>query len=221
MALPDLPDILAVFPGWSTAFELAYRQEQSRTQGGVTYVKDFGNPLWSASYQSKTLSPNELDEWRARLDALENGPRTFKGYPLSRVYPIAYPNGAGPTGSSFDGISAAVSAVGADNKSLQIDGLPATFALSVGDLLQIQHGSDPVRYDLYRMQEAATADGTGETGAFQVRPHLWPGVAVDSVVAVKRPWCLMQIVPGSISSPADPQTGRGSISFQGIEARDI
>jgi hypothetical protein len=213
-------DLLAAFPGWCTAFELGWRQEQSRTAGGVTYVKDLGSPLWTAAYQTQTLRPNQLDEWRARLESLENGMQTFKGYSLSRCFPIAYPNGSWPTGASFDGISAAVSAVGEDNRSIQIDALPVGFEWRVGDMLQVQHGADPVRYDLYRVQEPAMADETGETGSFEVRPHLWPGVAVNDVVSVKRPWCLMQIVPGSVSSPADPQTGKGSLSFQSIEVRD-
>ena len=206
---------------WTTSFELLWRQEQSRTAGGVTLLKDFGTPLWNGSWQSRTLSPNELDEWRARLDALENGLKTFKGYPLSRCYPIAYPRGSWPMGEAFDGQSATVYAVGAGNRSLRLDLLPAGFQLRVGDMLQVRHGVSPVRYDLYRVQEAALAAGNGITPEFEVRPHLWPGVAVDNLVSVYQPWCLMAIVPGSISSQADPQTGRGSVSFQAIEARDL
>lgn len=221
MALPDILDPLADFPGWTTSFELLWRQEQSRTAGGVTLVKDFGSPLWQGAWQSKSLSPNELDAWRARLDALENGMKTFKGYPLSRCYPIAYPKGAWPTGGSFNGRTATVYAVGAGNKSLRVDLLPAGFQLRVGDMLQVTHGASPTRYDLYRVQEAATAIAGGITPEFEVRPHLWPGVAVDNLVSIYRPFCLMAIVPGSIASQADPQTGRGTVSFQAIEARDL
>ena len=46
-------------------------------------------------------------------------------------------------------------------------------------------------------------------------------ITIDNVVSVYRPFCLMAIVPGSISSQADPQTGRGTVSFQAIEARDL
>jgi hypothetical protein len=220
MAVTYPLDILADFPGWSTAFDLAWRQEQSRTAGGTTYVKDLGNALWRATYTSRVMRPNELDKWRAKLDGLENGLQQFKGYSLSRCYPIAYPNGAWPTGSSFDGVSATIYDVDDDNKTIRVDGLPAGFALGVGDMLQIKHGADPVRYDLHRVQEAAIADSGGITPAFEVRPHLWPGVAVDDVVSVKSPWCLMAIVPDSIQSDADLQTGSGTITFQAFEARD-
>jgi hypothetical protein len=220
MAVTYPLDILADFPGWSTAFELAWRQEQSRTAGGTTYVKDLGSPLWRATYTSRVMRPNELDKWRATLDSLENGLRTFKGYSLSRCFPIAYPNGSWPTGASFDGVSATIYDVDDDNKTIRVDGLPSGLALSVGDMLQIKHGTDPVRYDLHRVQAAAIADSGGITPAFEVRPHLWPGVAVDDVVSVKSPWCLMAIVPDSIQSDADLQTGSGTITFQAFEARD-
>lgn len=212
MALTEPFDILPDFPGWTTTFELLFRQEQSRQANGRTIVKDMGSPLWQLSAQSKTMKPNELDYWRARLNALENGLMTFKGYKLSRTYPIAYPNGSWPTGGSFDGV-AAVHTVGGNNKSLRVDELPEGFALSVGDMISIGPG------DLHQVMEAATADASGITGTFEVRPHFWDGVAVNDDVLVYRPYCLMAVVPGSISTQAD-LSGRGSVSFQAIEARE-
>lgn len=211
-------DILATFPGWSIEFDLMWRQERSTTAGGATIVKDLGSPLWRASYVSRSLDANLLDEWRAKLDALENGLQSFQGYSLSRCFPIAYPNGSWPTGGAFNGQTATVYAIGSGNRSLQVDLLPAAFQLRVGDMIQIKRGSTD-RRDLHRVMEATAADVSGITTEFEVRPHLWPGVAIDDLVAVKRPWCHMKIVPGSISSQADLQTGRGTVSFQAVEAR--
>jgi len=205
-------DLLANFPGWCTEFDLLWRQEQSRQANGVTRVKDFGAPLWRGTFQSRSMRPNELDEWRARLRALENGVQQFRGVPLSRCYPIAYPNGSWPTGSAFNG-AAALASIGADRKSIGVKTLPAGFQLRVGDVIQI--GSR----NLHSVEEAATANAGGTTGTFEIRPHLWPETAVGDVVSVKRPFCLMTIVPGSITSTADPQTGRGSVSFQAVESR--
>ena len=218
MSLSYPLDLLDNFPGWSTEFDLLSRDELSRTAGGVTIQKNLGSPLWQGSYITRSLSPNQLDEWRARLNALENGQQRFKGYSLSRCYPIAYPNGSWPTGGDFDGVSATVYAIGSENKSLRVDLLPEGFEWRVGDMLQIKRGST-ARRDLHRVMEAATASGGGITPEFEVRPHLWPGVAIDDLVSVLRPWCPMMIVPGSVSSSADLQTGRGSVSFQAIEAR--
>jgi len=219
MAITYPLDILTGFPGWSTEFNLSWRQEQSRTAGGRTILKDFGSPLWRAAYVSRSLSPNELDEWRARLNALENGVHTFKGYRMSRCYPMAYPNGSWPTGDSFDGVSATVHTIADSNKAIRVDELPAGFQLRIGDMIQITRDGDPARYDLHEVQETSTASGAGLTPLFEVRPHLWPGVAADDLVSVRRPFCLMQLEPGSISDQADPSTGRGSVSFRAVEVR--
>jgi hypothetical protein len=200
------------FPGWSTSFELAYRQEQSRTANGRTVVKDLGSPLWTMSVQSRSLSINELDEWRARLESLENGLKTFRAFSKSRCYPIAYPNGSWPTGGAFGG-QGTLYAVNENRKAVMVSAFPVGFRLSVGDLIQIGPAN------LHRVMEAATVDGTGRSPEFEVRPHLWPASAVNDPVLVKQPSCVMAIVPGSISSQADLTTGRGVISFQAMEAR--
>lgn len=206
-------EILADFPGWVTGFDLMSRQEQSRSSAGVTYVKELGPPLWTLKAQSKVLSPNTLDHWRARLKVLEGGLYTFLGYPLSRVYPATYPKGSWPTGGSFDGVSASLSAVNANRKAVRIDDLPAGFRFVVGDYLAI--GTD-----LHQVVDNATADGSGLTPEFEVRPHIWPGVAAPGAdpVSVYRPACVMAIVPGSISTDAS-LSGWGSVAFEAIEIR--
>lgn len=206
-------DILLDFPGWSTDFDLMYRQEQSRTTGGRTIVKDLGTALWAASYASRVMRANELDRWKAILNSLDGGAQTFKGYPLSRVYPIAYPNGSWPTGAGFDGDSCELNSIAVNNKAISIKSLPAAFKLSVGDYLRIGVGK------LYQVMEDATASGGGVTPTFEVRPHLAPVTMVDDMISVLRPYCPMAIVPGSISTASDLRTGRGSVSFQAMEAR--
>jgi hypothetical protein len=209
-------DLLADFPGWTTEFDLLWRQEQSRVASGRTYLKDLGSPLWRLSAQSIPLSINKLDEWRARLASMEGGAKTFIGRSMSRCYPIAYPNGSWPTGVSFNG-DAELNEVDEDGVSVKVGGLPSGFKLSVGDMVQIGDT------DLHRVMEQATAGVGGVTGLFEVRPHIWPGVtggdSPATIVKVKQPGCVMAIVPGSISSTADRGTGRGSVSFQAVEAR--
>jgi hypothetical protein len=214
VALSEPFDLLPDFPGWVTKFELRYRQEQSRTAGGRTIVKDMGSPLWQMAAQTKVLRPNDLDYWRARLQALENGLKTFWGYPLSRTYPIAHPKGSWPTGGAFDGVSASLASINANRKAIRVDDLPVGFKFSVGDFLSIAG-------DLHQVMEPATAAVGGLTPQFEVRPHLWPSVTVSDpapAVSVYRPACLMAIVPGSISADAG-LNGWGSVAFQAIEAR--
>lgn len=195
-------DILATWPGWSTEFDLLYRQEQSRQANGRTLVKDFGSPLWRASCVTRSLRPNELDEWRARLASLENGLQTFRGYALSRCRPQAHP------GSSVLPVGT-ISFVNGNRKAISVTGLTG-ISLRVGDMLRLGAA------DLHQVMEPATGSPTGQ---FEVRPHLWPGVVAGAAVSVERPYCLMTVVPGSVGSSADPSTGRGTVSFQAVEAR--
>ena len=203
-------NLLPGFPGWTTGFSLRWRQEQSTLASGRVLVKDMGSPLWTLRAASKVLSPNNLDAWRAKLNALENGLQTFLGYPMTRCYPIAYPNGSWPTGGAFTG-TAIVAAINANRKAISVQALPAGFVLSVGDYVSIAG-------DLHQVMEAATANGSGVTGQFEIRPHLWPAAVVGAAVSVARPACLMAIVPGSVSSDAQ-LNGWGSLSFAAIEAR--
>ncbi|MEO4000309.1 hypothetical protein [Mesorhizobium sp. CAU 1732] len=207
MAITYPLDLLANWPGWSTEFALLYRQEQSRQANGRTLVKDFGSPLWQASYTTRSLRPNELDEWRARLASLENGLQTFRGYALSRCRPQAHPgNGALATGNLL--------VIRADRKSIQVNQLTPNMRLTVGDMIQMGDR------DLHQVMETRTAVSTGWIDTdFEVRPHIWPGVTTNTPVSVVKPSCVMTVVPGSISSTADLATGRGAVSFQAIEAR--
>lgn len=203
-------DFLSDFPGWSTEFDLLYRQEQSRSANGKTYAKDLGSPLWKATYQSRSLRPNELDYWRARLKTLENGLQTFKAWPLSRSYPIAYPRGSWPTGAAFSG-SGLVNAL--TSKALSLGGLPAGYVVSIGDFVQVGTA------DLYQALETATAAGSGITGIFEVGPFVWPTSLVGAQAKLMKPSCVMALVPDSLTTTANLSDGRGTITFQAIEAR--
>lgn len=218
MALSFPLNFLPDFPGWSTQFDLQWRKEQSRQGNGATRKKDLGTPLWRAKYQTRDLfRPSDLDYWRAVLNSMDGGEATFRGYNIARSFPILYPNGSWPTGVSFDGESATVHTVGVNNKSLRIDLLPAGYTISVGDFLSIEYGS-PTKYFLCQAVESATADGSGVTPTFEVRPHLPVGLAVDGIVRVKRPFCEMTIDTDTLSIPAN-LIGRGAISFEATEYR--
>lgn len=203
MALTEPLDLLVDFPGWSTSYELGWRQEQSRHASGRTRVKDFGSPLWRATYQSRSLSRRELDTWRAKLDALENGLVTFKAYAMNRCRPMAHPGSSVLPVGDLD-------TIGDDDKSIRVSGLTG-ITLSVGDMIRIGTA------DIHRVMESAVAS-SGLTPLFEIRPHLWPGVNVGADVTITKPYCLMTAVPGSITASSE-LTGRGAISFQAIEAR--
>lgn len=186
------------FPGWTTRFELMYRQEQSVHASGRVRVKDFGTPIWRASYQSRPLRPNQLDEWRARLNALGNGLVTYPAWPMSRCWPIAHPNGAGA-------VNGVIAALGLDNRSLTITWTGGTTTLNVGDYLSISGQR------LYQVSNIAL-------GVVTVTPHLSAGTLAGQAVDISKPSVLMALVPGSVST-ASGLNGRGTVSFEAVEAR--
>lgn len=216
------------FPGWTVAFELLYRQEQSRHASGRTRVKDFGTPIWTATYQSRQMRPNEVDEWRARLNKLQNGLETFKAWPTSRCWPQLNPNGEAATpddwvlaGTGWDdggvwytGLPWAtgqvsdgeIASIGVDNKSLTItwDDTPPT--LSVGDYIEINGAR------LHQITDIASGP------VYTVAPHLSVGALVGQSVNIHKPGVLMVLVPGSVSTQTG-LNGRGTVSFRAVEAR--
>lgn len=187
------------FPGWTVSFELLFRQEQSRHASGRVRVKDFGTPIWTATYQSRLMRPNELDQWRARIAALGNGLGTFRAWPTSRCYPIAHPNSPGVSNGE-------VGTVGSNNMSLSIlwDDDPTT--LSVGDYIEINGN---------RLHQVT---GVAAGPIYTVAPHFSVGILAGQTVNVKKPGVLMTLVPGSVNTQS-ALNGRGTVSFQAIEAR--
>lgn len=186
------------FPGWTTRFELLYRQETSRHASGRTRVKDFGTPIWRASYLSKPLRPNQVDEWRARLSALENGLLTYQGYPMSRCWPIAHPNGVGA-------VNGTIATVGGNNKSLTITWTGGATTLSVGDYITLNGNR------LHQVTGVAA-------GVYTVAPYFSVGILAGQSVTVERPSVAMALVPGSVSTQTG-LNGRASVSFEAMEAR--
>jgi hypothetical protein len=212
VAITQPVNFLPTFPGWTVGFDLAWRQEHSTQASGRVLVKNMGQPLWTMRAASKVMTPNNLDLWRAKLTALENGLVTFLGYPLSRTYPIKYPNGSWPTGGAFSGTTANLASINANRKAITLSALPAGFELSVGDFISIGGNAD-----LHQVMEGAIA-AAGTTTEFEIRPSLWPSRATGAAVSVYRPACLMVILPGSLSMESQIN-GFGSVSFAAVESR--
>lgn len=214
MAIAEPFDILADWPGWQTAFEQVERGDISRQKNGVTRTRLGPMPIWRMSVVSKRLNPNALDALKARVQRLAGLQTLILGYSLSRCFPISYPHGSWPTGGSFTGLTARLQFIDPNNHACRLDQLPPGFKLLTGDMIQIGAGN------LHQVIEPATANGVGLTSLFEVYAPFWPGTATGQAVSVKKPSCMMRIVPGSVTASADPATGRGSVSFEAMEARD-
>lgn len=206
-------DLIEAGVFWRRSFTLQRRQEVSRIANGGSIRKEFGRPLWMAEYTTKTLSANSISRIRARLDSLDGGIQTFRGFDPARCRPMAYPSKKGlPAGSTGAGT---LSAILADNKRVTVSGLGNGFKVSTGDLMQIGTA------DLYSVVQGVTANSSGVATEIEVRPFLWPGTVTGRPVTFMKPSCLMAIDPASVSEDVNVATGRGTYSFQAWEVRPI
>lgn len=187
---------------------LTPRQEFSRQAGGATRGKDLGPALWVFSYVTKPLPNDDASDFEAVLDSLDGVIQPFEVCDLRRIYPREYPTGA----SCNDG---ALASVNANNKALSLSGLVAGQIISRGDFLAFDYGDNRA---YHRAAETVTADGTGLTPEFEVRPHIRPGWTISpaTTVKLKLPRAIATLAPGSVSSR--PNGGLHSvISFQAVQ----
>lgn len=217
MALANIQDLLATFPGTAT-LELAYFDEMAVQANGQTRVQDIAPELWRLSAMSFPLRPSQYREWKARLSSLENGKLLFWGYDCSAKYPILYPNGSWPTGVAFSGQTAQINSVGANNKSLSLKLVPNGYIVHAGDMISFSYGTGPIQA-LHQAVETVAGAVAGVTPVFEVRPHIFAGATPNLVVRVKQPRVTMILQAGSLQAATDGLLG-GVISFQGSQVFD-
>lgn len=188
-------------------FQLVSRQELSRQANGRTIGKDFGSAIWLANYTTKPIFNDDALAFEAALDSLDGVVQTFEVYDLRRPYPRVYPTGAGAN----DGV---LLSVNANNKALALSGLVAGQVVSAGDYLSFVYGSSRA---LHRVVETVTANDSGVTVEFEVRPHVRAGFTLTNVVTLKSPRGVFMLMPGSVSVKASG--GQHTvITFQAIQA---
>lgn len=169
-------------------FQLVPRQELSRTAGGTVYGKDLGDAMWQASYTTGPLNSDDAIAFESSLNALDGVIGTFDAYDMRRPYPRNYKDGAFTDSGKVASVS---------GTKMALKSLPANFALKAGDCVSLLLGEQRV---LHQVVEDVTADGSGATAQFEVRPAPWPGTVADIAVTLKKPACRMALLPASITT---------------------
>ena len=188
-------------------FQLQFRQEFSRTAYGTTLGKDLGPALWSPSYTTVPMYADDALGYEAKLNSLDGVIQQFEAGDLRRPYPKAY-----PSGTCHDGTLLSVSA---NNKAMALSGLAAGQVVSAGDYLSFDYGASRA---LHQAVETVTANGSGVTAEFEVRPHIRPGFTLSPAMAVKlkNPRGIFCLVPGSVESRVQNALFT-VVSFQAIQ----
>lgn len=206
-------DLAAALPVNSIKFRLDVGQELSGKGSGDLIAADLRPARWLAQINSSEMTHAQLASVQALIDQLDGAISTFLLWDASKAYPAADLDGA-IIGSS----AVKIKSVGSNTKSLALKGLPVGYVLTRGDLLQVNYASPSTRIALHRVIAATvTADSSGETSEFEVRPYIVTGMAADDVVNLKKPAAEFKIMPGSYDPNA--AVASGTLSFQAMQKR--
>ena len=123
-----------------------------------------------AEVRTARMPHDRAEQLRARLRALDGGAHFYLSNP-TMLYPQA---DAG--GTILGSASVVIGSINTNRKAFALSGLPAGYVITMGDYLHVDYGT-PSRRALLQAAEGATANGSGVTPEFEVRPHLRPGIS--------------------------------------------
>lgn len=179
------------FQSSTPVFEALWRQETSRTAGGVTLRRDLGPMLWRGHWLTMPMPNAAAEALEADLLSLGGGLRLFEGWDPRRYLP------ASDKVSALAGVT--VSGLRSDRGALQLSGLPGGFVLTKGDWLSIDDGTN---LHLHKVLETVTATSGGTVPLFEVMPAVRPGVSFGDSVALRYPSARWQIEDSGVQREA-------------------
>lgn len=195
----------------SVGFDLMENMRHSATQGGEVLVSDLGPRLWTFEVQVTTKHHADARKGEALARMLRQAGRPFFAFDKSAAYPAADPGGV-----ILDTSTPTIHTV-SDSRRMRVQGLPAGYVLTRGDLLSFTYGSAPTRYALHEVITPVTADGSGLTPLFEVSPFIRPGAQVGAAVTFVKPFCKAVMVPGSYRPGLRRPAFTEGLSFAAIQ----
>ena len=186
-------------PIQSVRWWLEGQEEYSSLGSGEFLAADLGPKLWKGEVGIAPMYHAAALEIQSRIEALDGSMNSFYLYDPRARYPRNDPDG-----TILGAATPVIASLGANNKSLTVSGLPAGYVLTAGGMFHFDYGTSPVRRALHRIVETVTANGSGVTPNFEVRPHFAPGAAVALALKFIDPSAKVRIVPRSF----EPGTGQ-------------
>jgi hypothetical protein len=190
-SLSDLADLLSIAAvQWG---EL--RSETGSPVGsGEFLTHSLGPVLWTADVTSTPMPHAEAEQMRARIGALDGSSQAFYLFNPLMKYPQSDPGGA-----NLGTATVTIDSINVNRKALKLAGLPAGYLLTIGDYFHVDYDSSPYRRALIQIAESATADGSGLTLEFEVRPHLRPGISAGASVSLIKPAAKVKVMPDTLA----------------------
>lgn len=192
----------------ANSLKLMNRSEQSRAKSGLTRVGILGPDLWVGDWASVPKRVDEIEKLHARLNACDNGASLFWGFHMGKLTPAAHPSGAS---------NGSILSLNVDNTHMALDGLNAGQVLTMGDFISFPYAEGAFQaFHQIVSPTTITANGSGATAEFEVRPHIRPGATTGTTVLINYPMAQFFIDPGSISmNTVDALFS--TVSFRGIQ----
>ena len=190
-----MPDPIA-FPDFgivSADFTQIQPRNVARMEGRRTETEDAHHPYWRASYNLRPYPNTESGS----IEAFLSYRGTFLAHKPTRKRPVTYGNtalsGTKAVGGAFNG-DAGINSL-SDRSAPIIDGLPASFVLKAGDMVEFR-ASATVR-SLHMIAADATANGSGVV-TLSLRTPVPSGFDTDDTAHFELPSCVMQITSRSM-----------------------
>ena len=190
MAVADLCDLMMV---QTVQWQLRDYQELSMTAGGEVIAADLAPPLWEADVSTVEADLETTERLRARFNLLNGAIQSFYLYDPARPNPSTDPMGA-----LLAEAEVSIDTIEANRKEVSFAGLPAGFTLPEGTRFSVTAGA-PARTFLGQLAAEISANGDGETGAVEFRPHMRSWVANGQAVQLLKPVAKVKILAGSLS----------------------
>jgi len=178
-------------------FRLSHPQEHTRLGDGTVISASLGASLWTGSIRLAQANHPRHAQMEALIGLLDQPGATFLCYDPRYLGPASDPSGV-----ILGSRTVTIHSVAGNMRELRLTGLPSGYALSAGDMLGFQYGTNPVRYALHRVVVGGTASSGGLTPLMEVVPNLRPGAIAGLAVSLIRPACKARLLP-------DPSYGAG------------
>jgi hypothetical protein len=207
MPTTDLMNALKIS---AVTFIPQWRQELSRQASGSPRIADLGPEIWTAKVTCELMKNTSAKRAGALIHKLGGSRDTFYLYDPRAPYPQFDPGGV-LVGTN----TVTINAIGDDNKSIGLAGLPPNYKIGMGDKASWDQGSPATRC-LIEFMEDATADGSGILALTEIAPALRVGVMTGMTVTLKRPAAEMMIQPGTFDFPSVGPNA-SSITFTAVQ----
>lgn len=177
------------------------RKGSSDGQGNMLSAAFGVRPRWNVAVQLAGGRHNANLMQESDLTGLGGRDGTFLAYDIRTPYPASDPEGWRLGDSVIT-----VKSIGANNRSIALEGFARAFTVTKTDKLSILYSSS--KRFLCEVRETVTGSAGGETAEFEVWPFLPPGIIVGDVVTLRKSPGKFKIVAGSYR----PGSGSGNMA---------